>query len=57
MDNTYAQWNELVVNEIELIDVIWDSSYIDEILGKEWKIKQIEKKLKVLKVSFQLRIQ
>lgn len=50
-DNTYADWNELVVNEIKLIDVIWDTSYVDDYsplakTSKEKEIKKIEAKLK-----------
>lgn len=44
-DNTYADWNELVVNEIKLIDVIWDTSYVDDYapIAKTSKAKEIEK--------------
>lgn len=61
-DNSYADWDELVVNEIKLIDVIWDSSYVDDDYApkskyvddyvssvktsKEKEIKKIESKLK-----------
>lgn len=50
-DNTYADWNELVVNQIKLIDVIWDTSYVDDYAPtanttKEKEIKKIEAKLK-----------
>jgi hypothetical protein len=51
MDNTYADWNEFLVNEIQLIDVIWDTSYISDYAptaktSKEKEIKKIEAKLK-----------
>lgn len=50
-DNTYADWDELVVNEIKLIDVIWDTSYVNDYAptaktSKEKEIKKIEAKLK-----------
>lgn len=50
-DNTYASWNELVVNQIKLIDVIWDTSYVPDYHSsanttKEKEIKKIEAKLK-----------
>jgi hypothetical protein len=50
-DNTYADWDELVVNEIQLIDVIWDTSYVNDYAptaktSKEKEIKKIEAKLK-----------
>ena len=50
-DNTYADWNELVVNQIKLIDVIWDTSYVDDYApsaktSKAKEIKKIEAKLK-----------
>jgi hypothetical protein len=50
MDNTYADWNEFLVNEIKLIDVVWDTSHLNfaVVAGKarEKKIKEIEAKLK-----------
>jgi len=51
MDTTYADWNEFLVNEIQLIDVIWDTSYISDYAptaktSKEKEIKKIEAKLK-----------
>lgn len=51
MDNTYADWNEFLVNEIQLIDVIWDTSYVSDYAptaktSKEKEIKKIEAKLK-----------
>jgi hypothetical protein len=50
-DNTYADWDELVVNQIKLIDVIWDTSYVDDYApsaktSKAKEIKKIEAKLK-----------
>jgi hypothetical protein len=50
-DNTYADWDELVVNQVKLIDVIWDTSYISDYAptaktSKEKEIKKIEAKLK-----------
>lgn len=50
-DNTYADWDELVLNKIKLISVIWDSSYISDYAPtakttKELEIKKIESKLK-----------
>lgn len=50
-DNTYASWNELVVNQIKLIDVIWDTSYVDDYApeantSKVKEIKKIQTKLK-----------
>jgi hypothetical protein len=50
MDNTYAEWNEFLVNEIKLIDVVWDTSHLNFAVGagkaREKKIKEIETKLK-----------
>jgi hypothetical protein len=50
MDTTYADWNEFLVNEIKLIDVVWDTSYLNFAVragkAREKKIKEIEAKLK-----------
>jgi hypothetical protein len=52
-DNTYADWDELVVNQIKLIDVIWDTAYVPDYnsAARDWspaakEIKKIQAKLK-----------